>query len=64
MKVYFSSHANNQLLTDKSHKVGIVSHGMFVKCLSAKSFDTEKGKLIGASDMKNCEIFPCVNFKF
>jgi hypothetical protein len=55
---------NKGLLTDKSHKVGIVSHGMFVKCLSAASFDTETNKLKGAQDMKNCEVFPCVNFKF
>ena len=60
MKVFFDS--NPELLTEKHHKVGIVSHGMFLKCLSAQSFDPEKKKLIGASDMKNCEICPCPNY--
>lgn len=62
MKNYFA--ANSHLLTDKSHKVGIVSHGMNVRCLSASGFDVEKKKLVGAEDMKNCQIHPCKNYQF
>jgi hypothetical protein len=62
LKAYFQ--ANKGILTDKSHKVGIVSHGMFVRCLSASGFDPVGKKIIGAEDMKNCQIYPCVNYKF
>lgn len=62
MGMYFKE--NPGILTDQSHKVGIVSHGMFVRCLSASGFDPEKKKIIGAEDMKNCQIYPCKNFKF
>ena len=64
MRSFFNSPQNKGLLTDRSHKVGIVSHGMFVRCLSAKGFDPETKKLVGAADMKNCEIFPCTNYQF
>ena len=56
--------ANPQLLTEQNHKVGIVSHGMYVRCLSASGFDPEKKKLIGAEDMKNCQIYPCKSYQF
>ena len=55
---------NKHLLQSKDHKVGIVSHGMYVRCLSAEGYDPETKKLVNAADMKNCEIYPCVNYKF
>ena len=48
MRAYFSSTMNRNVLNDQSQKVGIVSHGMFVRCMSASSFDIEKQKLVGA----------------
>ena len=57
-------HANKSFLDSDDAKVGIVSHSMFLRCLSAEGFDPENKKLINATDMKNCEIFPCINYKF
>jgi len=42
MRNYFNSTMNRGVLNDQSQKVGIVSHGMFVRCMSAAGFDNEK----------------------
>jgi hypothetical protein len=44
-------------------KVGIITHSMFGRCLSADGFDVEGQKLVNAKDFKNCQIYPCLNIK-
>mmetsp|Transcript_16581 Transcript_16581/g.28225 ORF Transcript_16581/g.28225 Transcript_16581/m.28225 type:complete len:127 (-) Transcript_16581:10-390(-) len=64
MRAFFSAPHNRHLLQEPSHKVGVVCHSFFLRCMSSSGFDVEQGKVVDSSDMKNCEILPCLNYKF
>mmetsp|Transcript_16601 Transcript_16601/g.28270 ORF Transcript_16601/g.28270 Transcript_16601/m.28270 type:complete len:90 (+) Transcript_16601:710-979(+) len=47
----------------RRNKVGIVSHGMFLRCFSSSGFDPEKKLMVGAKYLNNCQIVPSLNYK-
>ena len=43
-------------LENEDSKIGIVSHGMFLRCFTAEGYDPRTDKLVNGIDMKNCAI--------
>ena len=62
MKTFFLAPQHKHLLKEKSHKVGVVSHSTFLRSMSGTGYDPVTNEIIDSCDMKNCEIFPSVNF--